>query len=168
MTKEEFQHIIHPLTDKLFRFAVNMMHNIHEAEDIVQEVLLRLWQQQEKLSNVENVEAWSIRITRNLSIDKLRSKKKLEEEDKLLTLATAEDSPEMVLYQKDFLRHIENLMQLLPEKQKMVMHLRDIEGYSYEEIATLLEIPLNQVKVNLFRARNFMRLQLMSHDANIM
>lgn len=160
MTREEFQHIINSITDKLFRFAVQMMSNIHEAEDVVQDVLLKLWQQQDKLSKVDNIEAWSIRVTRNLSIDKIRSRKRFGNDETLLSLASSDDTPEMQLQRNDWIQQVERLMQQLPEKQKMVMHLRDVEAYSYDEIAQMLDIPLHQVKVNLFRARTTLRVQL--------
>lgn len=101
-------------------------------------------------------------LTRNLSIDKLRSRHRKTADmpdgyDMMETAATPEEATE----QSDTVRHIETMMKQLPEKQRLVMHLRDIEGLSYQEISDALELPLNHVKVNLFRARQAIREQLL-------
>ncbi len=160
MTRTEFEHSIASIKDKLFRFALKMMNNIEEAEDVLQEVLLKLWLQRKQLSEVKNLEAWSMHMTKNHAIDKLRCRKYEEGIDVLMALPTKDANPEDDLQHRDMMAYIENIMQQLPEKQRMVIHLRDIEAYSYEEIAQILDLPLNQVKVNLFRARTFLRTQL--------
>lgn len=161
MTKQEFQHSILPLKDKLFRFALRLMNNIPEAEDVVQEVFIKLWQQREKLVEVSNMEAWSVRITRNVSIDKMRARKQTEDVSTAVIFKPDTNAkPDELLEQSDTMNHIQIMMHQLPEKQRLVMHLRDIEEYSYQEIAESLSIPLNQVKVNLFRARKYIREQI--------
>ncbi len=161
MTTNEFQHTVAPIKDKLYRFALRMLDNIPEAQDVVQEVLIKLWQQRERLTQVTNVEAWTMRMTSNMSIDKMRNKHwRTEDVSGIVQFATPASSPDRLTEQADTMQHISNVIAQLPEKQRSVMHLRDIEGYSYQEIEEALGIPLNQVKVNLFRARKYVRTQL--------
>lgn len=161
MTIKDFTRRVIPIKDRLFRFAMRMVDNAAEAEDVVQEVLIKLWNKREELPAIDNLEAWSIRLTRNLSVDKLRSK-----HHKTETLKEGYDAvsdaytPQQLVETKDAMDKIHSMMQALPEKQRMVMQLRDIEEMSYAEIAEILEIPMNQVKVNLFRARQQMKAQL--------
>lgn len=162
MTRVEFQHIVTPIQDKMYRFALRMVKSIPEAEDVVQEVLIKLWQQRDRLSQISNIEAWSIRLIRNQSIDKLRRKKYTDEIDSVLHFSSNTPSPVETVEQQDTFRLVGDIMNALPEKQRLVMHLRDIEEYSYQEIAAALDMPLNQVKVNLFRARKYVRKQLMN------
>lgn len=161
MTTKEFQHTVAPIKDKLYRFALRMLDNIPEAQDVVQEVLIKVWQQRERLAQVTNMEAWTMRMTRNMSIDKMRSKhRRTEDVSGIVQFATAAPTPDLLAEQADTMQHISNIIAQLPEKQRNVMHLRDVEGYSYQEVADALNLPLNQVKVNLFRARKAVRMQL--------
>ncbi|MFK7933396.1 MAG: RNA polymerase sigma factor [Saprospiraceae bacterium] len=158
MTKEHFQHIITPFQDKLYRLALRLTNSRVEAKDVVQEVFIKLWQQRQELSKVNNVEAWSMRLTRNLAIDKTRSKhRRTEDISGVFHLASPQASPYQVAESQDTMTRIKQLMQQLPEQQRLCMHLRDIEEMAYQEIAETLEISLSQVKVNLFRARSKMR-----------
>ncbi|MEM8527306.1 MAG: RNA polymerase sigma factor [Bacteroidota bacterium] len=157
MTKREFQQAVAPIRDKLYRFALRMMNNIPEAEDVVQEVLIKLWQQRERLLQVTNLEAWSVRMTRNVSVDKLRTRKQTDDVDQLVNVETDLRTPDLLAEEKDTFLIVQQAIQELPEKQRLVMHLRDIEEHSYQEIAEALEMPMNQVKVNLFRARKKVR-----------
>ena len=140
-----------------------MLDNIPEAQDVVQEVLIKLWQQRERLSQITNVEAWTMRMTRNMSIDKTRGKHwRSEDVSGIVQFAAPTATPDVQAEQADTMQQISNIIAQLPEKQASVMHLRDIEGYSYQEIADALELPLNQVKVNLFRARKNVRERLVN------
>lgn len=165
MTTREFQHTIAPIKDKLYRFALRMLDNIPEAQDVVQEVLIKLWQQRERVSQIANVEAWTMRMTRNMSIDKMRNKHwRSEDVSGIVQFAEPAATPDVETEQADTMKIISSMIAQLPEKQANVMHLRDIEGYSYQEIADTLQLPLNQVKVNLFRARKSVREQLVNSE----
>lgn len=158
MTKEHFQHTVAPFQGKLYRLALSLTRNAPEAKDVVQEVFIKLWQQRTELLQINNLEAWSMRLTRNLAIDKTRSKhRRTEDISGVFHLASLQATPYQVAESKDTLSQIKTLMQQLPQQQRLCMHLRDIEEMSYQEIAATLEISLNQVKVNLFRARGKMR-----------
>jgi RNA polymerase sigma-70 factor (ECF subfamily) len=161
MNIKDFTHRVTPLKDRLYRFAIRVVDNVAVAEDVVQEVMIKLWHSREDLSNIKNLEAWSIRLTRNLSLDKLRSKHaRTEQISPDFDLRSSQSTPQEIVESKDVLAHIHQLMQSLPEKQRMVIQLRDIEEMSYKEISEILEMPMSQVKVNLFRARKTLKEQL--------
>jgi len=165
MTIKNFTQQIIPIKDRLYRFALRMVNNAAEAEDVVQEVLIKLWHKREELPHIKNLEAWSIRLTRNLSVDKLRTKKHhIESIDTQFNAASPNQNPAQLAESKDTLNRIHQLIQTLPENQKLVLQLRDIEELSYKEIAELLEMSMNQVKVNLFRGRQALKSVLVKKE----
>lgn len=167
MDLEAFENRVLPSKNKLFRFALRFLGNEEEAKDIVQEVFIRVWNGREKMEQVQNWEAWCMRITRNLSLDHIRLKKgkntqALESGFELHHNGlTPHESTEI----GESMKKISQMIAALPEKQRQVIHLRDVEGYSYQEICEILEIDMNQVKVNLFRARNAVREKMTKIDA---
>ncbi len=160
MSQDFFTETVLPIKNKLYRFALSITASSVEAEDIVQEVLVKIWQNKQDWDKVTNMEAWGMRMTRNLSIDKLRSKHKRVVELDTSFNGSDNHTPEKIVQSKDTFDHIKKLMAELPEKQKAAMQLRDIEGLSYKEISDALEIPLSQVKIYLFRARTAIRNKL--------
>jgi RNA polymerase sigma factor (sigma-70 family) len=158
-----FNQQIVPVRNKLYRFALKITGNSFEAEDVVQEVMEKVWRSPEdQIEKVQNWEAWCMMLTRNRSIDKKRSaqNKRTENIEGVLHLSSNAMNPAQNTESNDSIQYIRNIMQDLPEKQRLVMHLRDIEDMSYEEIAETLEISLEQVKTNLHRSRKFMREKL--------
>lgn len=155
MTTREFQERIWPLKDRFYRFALRWLGDSQEAQDVVQEAMIKIWGQGDELQRVGNLEAWCLRLVRNLSIDKSRGgyRKRRTELTEAPAPYSDSQSPNQYLQAKDTLQHIEQLMQELPLAQRAVMQLRDIEGLSYQEIAEVLDISMAQVKTNLHRAR---------------
>jgi RNA polymerase sigma-70 factor, ECF subfamily len=165
MSPQDFQSKILPVKNKLFRFSLRIVNDATEAEDIVQEVFINLWKNREHICQISNVEAWCMTATRNLSIDKLRSKHKRVDGIKPgFDLQDKAPDPYRQTVTNDIIGLVKKMMEQLPEKQKHIMHLRDIEGLSYQEIAGALELSLDQVKVNLFRARKAIRAQLLKYE----
>ncbi len=160
-----FKNEILPLKDKLFRYAYSYNKDKSESEDIVQEVFIRLWQKRKNLDKIKNIEAWSMTITRNLTIDKLKANR-LEFKD----LHHVEDktqelfNPEQMVEQSETMTGIRKIIDSLSEKQKQVIVLRDIEGHTYQEIGDIIGIDQNLVKVTLFRARENVRKKLLKTD----
>jgi RNA polymerase sigma-70 factor (ECF subfamily) len=166
MTIKEFTYQLLGLKDKLFRFSARIVGDTELAEDVVQEVVIKMWDKRESRDEYENLESYCMRITRNMSIDKIRSKNYQHLSlDHVSETVEENGSPYEHTAQDDTLSHVHKLMEALPEKQKMVMHLRDIEGRDYQEIAEILEISLSQVKVSLFRARKKIRTQLLNIES---
>ena len=104
-------------------------------------------------------------LTRNMSLDRLRSKhRQTQEIGEALQLTDSASTPYIETEKNDALDRIRKWMQELPEKQKLTMHLRDIEGMTYDEIADALDMPMAQVKVNLHRARQFIRDRMLAAE----
>ena len=166
MNLETFQNSVFSVKNKLFRFAFRLLGSSDEAKDVVQEVFIKVWNGREQLHEVQNLEAWCMRITRNLSLDRLRQQQRRQTDsiEKGAQVQHSDLSPLENTEINESMKRIGELMAALPDKQRQVMHLRDIEGYSYQEICEILEIDMSQVKVNLFRARNSVRENLQKMD----
>lgn len=158
MTTEQFQARVLPAKNKLYRYALSIVSDDELAKDIVQEVFIKLWNQRERLAEIKNIEAWSMTLTRNQSLDKLRSRKMRVVD---LTEAKYQVSGHQVsdhqTLNNDLLDKVQSLLDLLPEKQKEIFRLRELLGYSNQEIEEILDMDDNQVKVYLFRARKKIR-----------
>jgi len=167
MNLEAFQNSVLPVKNKLFRFALKFLRNEEEAKDVVQEVFIRVWNGREQMSEIQNIEAWCMRITRNLSLDRIRSitRKQTEPIEESFHLHNDALTPHESAEVGESVKSIASFISSLPDKQRQVIHLRDVEGYSYNEICEILELDMNQVKVNLFRARNAVREKLMKINA---
>lgn len=156
MKKSSFQTNVLPLKDKLFRLALRITLNPAEAEDVVQDTMLRVWNRREQWEQLDSIEAFCLTICRNLSLDKVR---RMSRQEQTLdeSYAPADHSytsnPEEQAVQRDRVKLVRQLVNRLPEKQRIVMQLRDIEGKSYRDIAEIMGITEEQVKVNIFRAR---------------
>ena len=166
MVLEEFNTRVLPVKIKLYRFALRFLSNEDEAQDVVQEVLIKAWNKREELHLYRSVEAWCMQVTRNLSLNRLKSGHYRDTEELPDgQQANHAQSPYDQAETQDVLQTIDQLLQRLQPAQQQVLQLRDMEGYAYQEIGEILEMPLAQVKVNLFRARKTLREQLIKMDA---
>lgn len=167
MTLETFQNMVFPVRNKLYRFAYRLLKDNEAAEDVVQDVFVKVWNGREELDEIQNMEAWCMRITRNMSLDRLRQQQRRPTDslENGMQISYNRPSPAESTEMADRMKRIGELMGELPEKQREVMHLRDVEGYSYNEICEILEIDMSQVKVSLFRARNAVREKLLKIEA---
>lgn len=166
MSLKDFTHKILPIKDKLFRFSLRIVRNSAIAEDVVQEVFIKLWNKRDQLDQLHNVEAWCMKATRNLSIDKLRSKhSKVGFIPDGYDVSSTAATPDRITESNDTISRVKTMMENLPEKQKLVMQLRDIEEMTYQEISDTLDMPMSQVKVYLFRARQQIRRQLINSES---
>jgi RNA polymerase sigma-70 factor (ECF subfamily) len=167
MNLEAFENRVLPVKNKLFRFALKFLGNEEEAKDVVQEVFIRVWNGRDQMNEIQNWEAWCMRITRNLSLDRIRSltRKNTHPIENNFDVHYGALTPHESTEALESMQRITQLIATLPEKQRQVIHLRDVEGYSYNEICDILELDMNQVKVNLFRARNAVREKLTKINA---
>ena len=145
MKQTEFLNIVLPFKDKLFRMAKRLLVSTEEAEDATQEILIKLWDKKNKMETYNNVEAFAMTMTKNFCLDRLKSKQAGN-----LKLVQAKDS----------ISWVERIMAELPEQQKMVLQLRDVEQYEYEEIEKLLDMKPTAIRVALSRARKTVREKL--------
>lgn len=160
MQKISFRNDILPLKNKLFRLALCITRNREEAEDIVQDTMLRVWNRREEWNVWETVEGFCLTICRNLAIDRSQ---KMDARHVELTPEVTElpdmAAPDKLMERDERLGLLHRLIAELPEKQRTILQLRDVEGKSYKEIAEILQLTEEVVKVNLFRARQRIKLK---------
>ena len=152
MRQNKFKAILLPIRDKLFRLALSITGNKEDAEDVVQDVLLQIWKKDE-WGKIENIEAYCFRSTRNRALDTIALKDNQTE-----TLPDDFDYPlqediELKVETEEQIEWVEKWLVNLPEKQQTIFRLREVEELSYKEIALILNITEEQVKINLFRLR---------------
>lgn len=160
MNQAEFLNIIVPFKDKVFRLAKRLLVSNEEAEDATQEILLKLWKNKEKIQNYKNVEAFSMTMTKNFCLDKLKSK---HAQNLKIVHSNYEENNTPLQRQielNDSVDWVGRIIEDLPEQQKMVVQLRDIEEYDLDEIAKMLDMKNTAVRVALSRARKTIREQL--------
>ena len=168
MKEISFRNDVLPLKDKLFRLALRITLNREEAEDIVQDTLIKVWNSRDKWQRLDSIEAYSLTIARNLSLDRIKKMDNLNdslEEQTTERLDETSSTPSERMIQKDKLNIVRNIINELPEKQRSCLQLRDIEGKSYKEIADILSITEDQVKVNIFRARQTVKQRFQQFDS---
>ncbi len=162
MNAIDFRHDLLPLKDRLFRLALRITLHRAEAEDVTQETLLRVWNKRDELADLKSLEAYCFTVCRNLAID--RGEKK---DAQALSLddcgMEAEEDRSIAaderMEREEKLRRVHEIFSRLPERQRTVMQLRDIEGMTYREVADAMGMTEEQVKITLFRARREVRTQ---------
>ncbi len=159
MKSSEFKLLVLPHSSRLYRMAFRLMNNREEAEDIVQEVYVKLWGMRKELSNYNSLEALAVRITRNLCLDNLRRRKVNQNAMKAEQMKEAMHSvsPAEQLEKKEEAEMIHTLIAALPEPQRSLVHLRHLEGKEYEEISEMVNMNVNAIRVSISRARKQMR-----------
>jgi RNA polymerase sigma-70 factor (ECF subfamily) len=160
MKQSEFLTTVLPFKDKVFRLAKRLLVSSEEAEDATQELYFKLWKNKGKLANYKNVEAFAMTMTKNYCFDRLKSKQASN-----LTLVHSnykekETGLETKIEQQDSVSQVHELIAKLPEQQKLVIQLRDIEQYDFDEIAKMLDMKPTAVRVTLSRARKTIREEL--------
>lgn len=160
MNIEYFKKNILPLKDKLFRKALSVTESVVEAEDVVQDVMMQLWNKRSEWTTISNMEVYSMVITKNKALDKIKRKDYYSE---TIDADTARSMMSDALQPQEEMERTENIsliwkvIRRLPEKLQELVRLREIEEYSYKEIAGEMNLTEAQVKVNLFRARQKMK-----------
>jgi len=165
MALQDFPTKILNSQNKLYRFALRILGSVQEAEDVVQEVMMKVWEKRWDLYTINNEEAWCMRMVKNRSLDKLKAKaNQPHEEVEQLGLSASISKPDIAYENQDTLGHIGKIIENLPENQRMCIQLREIEGNTYEEICEIMDISLNQVRTNIYRARQKIKSSLIKLD----
>jgi RNA polymerase sigma-70 factor (ECF subfamily) len=146
-----------PLKNKLYRFSLRILGKVEEAEDTVQDTMLKLWMKRDDLQTYQSVEAFAMVMARNLCLDRLRSADFRSQRMPARFEPASPGDPSEVLEASDLGDLVRRVVEHLPEQQRLILHLRDVEGYEYEEIASTMEMNVNAVRVNLSRARKKVR-----------
>ncbi len=160
MTQAEFINIVMPFKDKMFRLAKRLLISREEAEDATQEILLKLWKNKKNMENYKNVEAFSMTMTKNFCLDKLKSK---HAQNLKIVHSNYQDksiSLQKEVELKDSINWVAKIIEELPEQQKMILQLRDIEQYDFKEISKMLDMNETAIRVALSRARKAIREKL--------
>ncbi|WP_234736619.1 RNA polymerase sigma factor [Tellurirhabdus bombi] len=159
MDLQAFKQKVLPVQNRLFRLAKMFLRNREEAEDTLQEVLLRLWTKRQQLDDYQSVEALAVQMTRNLCLDKLKSgaNQTMNDDATIQSFQATGASPYEQLEATDSAEVMRRLIDTLPETQKLILHLRDVEEYSFEEIQEVTGLTINNIRVILSRARQQVR-----------
>jgi len=151
----DFRTDILPLKNQLYRLALRITLDSAEAEDIVQDTLIKVWNKRDDWDHIDNIEAFCLTICRNLSLDsvKRQSHRNISLEDAPTDSPDNNANPSQQSIANDQLAIVRHIVDALPEKQRSCIQLRDFEGKSYKDIATILSMTEEQVKINIFRGR---------------
>ena len=161
MKKLSFRDDVLPLKDKIFRLALRITLSRAEAEDLVQDVLIKVWNRRDDLAAADSTEAYSLTVCRNLSLDRLQRKENDNVNLDDAPPTEADDAPpDLQMIRNERIDNIKRLIERLPIPQRAAMQLRDMEGKTYKEISAITGQTEEQVKVNIFRARQYIRKQI--------
>ena len=160
MNQSDFLEVVLPFKDKVFRLAKRLLVSREEAEDATQELIFKLWKNKSKIGNYKNVDAFAMTMTKNYCYDRLKSKQASN-----LTLVHSnykekETSLDKKLEYQDSVNQVHQLIEKLPENQKIIIQLRDVEQYDFEEICKMVDMKPTAVRVALSRARKTIREEL--------
>ena len=168
MKKVSFRNDVLPLKNQLYRLALRITLTPEDAEDVVQETMMKVWSRRQQWDQIESMEAFCMAVCRNLALDKTRKMTATEQSIEASEHDTPDFShaanPEEQAIQKDRLRLVRQIIDSLPEKQRSVMQMRDLEGKSYKEIAAIMDISEEQVKINIFRARQTVKQRFLQSE----
>ena len=156
MTHAIFKDTVFCLKDEMYRFAKRFVLSSDEAEDVVQDLMMKFWQKKEELANFGNLKSYALKSVKNECLNRLKH------HDVKLGFADFQ-MHRSELYQVDtnnLKEQILGFINQLPEKQKAVIHLKDVEEYEVSEISEMLEMEENAVRVNLMRARQKVKEQI--------
>jgi len=166
MKNVSFRNDVLPLKNVLYRLALRITMSHEEAEDIVQDTMIKVWNRRDDWQEIDSIEAFCLTVCRNLAIDRMkkagRDSRTIAEED--AENADTAYNPYEAAAQRDRMETVRRIIDTLPEKQKSCLQLRDFEGKTYKEIAQVLDISEEQVKVSIFRARQTVKQRLKEMD----
>ena len=157
MSQERFKAEILPIRDKLFHIAQKILVEEEEAEDAVQEVLLKLWHTRDSLDKYESPAAFATTVTKNHCLDRLKVKNRQESLDETYSARAGTDNPYLQLERKNTEEVIRKIIEGLPQLQQAIIRMKDMEEYEVEEIAEITGTKVESVRVNLSRARKKVR-----------
>ena len=157
MNQNEFIQLITPFKDKVFRLAKRLLVSTEEAEDATQEVLVKLWDRNGGLGDYNSVEAFAMTMTKNYCLDQLKSKRAGNLKIVHNNFTDREAGLQQKIEDQDSLNWVEKIIDQLPEQQRLIIQMRDIEQYEFEEIAKILDMNETAIRVALSRGRKTIR-----------
>jgi len=164
MNVEDFKIQVLPLQDKLYSFSLRFLGDSEDAKDAVQEVLIKLWKLRDSLENYRSILAFAMTVTRNHCLDRIKARRTVPLDDnKVYAGQVVNTTPGDILERKDLTEKIKRIIGELPENQRSVIHLRDIDGFDNQEIGEIMSMDVNNVRVLLSRARKKVREELLKN-----
>ncbi len=160
MTQTDFVKLVMPFKDKVYRLAKRLLVSNEEAEDATQEILMKLWRNKAKIGEYKNVEAFSMTMTKNFCLDRLKSKQAQNLKIVHSNYQDKNESLQKEVENKDSVDWVSRIIEELPEQQKIILQLRDIEEYDFDEIAKVVDMNPTAIRVALSRARKTIREKL--------
>jgi RNA polymerase sigma-70 factor (ECF subfamily) len=151
MTLNEYNQAVNNFSDGLYRFVLKNIRDIHKAEDIVQDSYEKLWKNVDNV-NFEKVKSYLFTTAYHTMIDRIRKEKRSSFSEELNLKEQSHENN-----YSDLKEILNEAIERLPELQRMVLLLRDYEGYSYKEIGEMASLSESQVKVYIYRARIFLK-----------
>ena len=165
MKQHTFTSLLKPVQDKMYRLALRLLVSKEAAEDATQEVMLKLWSRKEQLSSYNNLEAFAMTVTKNYCLDQL----KLKQNNNLRIVHSNYDNGEVSLQKQvevqDDLNWVQKIIANLPEQQKILIQLREVEQYEYEEIAKMTDMQETAIRVALSRARKKIKEEMLKRHS---
>jgi RNA polymerase sigma-70 factor (ECF subfamily) len=155
MHQQAFLDLIEPLKPRLFGFAYRMLRSKEDARDAVQDLMVKLWNNRNKLKPGNTFKTYCFTVMYRDCIDRIRRQNRF----KLVTgsdLLEVEGASRIDLdfENSDLIRQIRSAMDTLPDKQRVILELRDFQDFDYEEIAKMMNMTVNAVRVTVARSRS--------------
>lgn len=155
MKRNEYNIVVQELANNLYGYAFRFLRSEHDAQDIVQDVFEKLWLNRKKV-DFDKAKSWMFTTAHNAMINFVTRKDRMQLSDSISN--TARSTDQQSRYEAKEL--VDKAVAILPPLQKSIILLRDLEGYTYQEIGEILQVSEPQVKVYLFRARKKLKKQL--------
>jgi len=162
---DDFTALLAPHMEQLYRLAYRFSGSRHEAEDLVQDLLLRLYPRRQKLAKIDKLSPWLARVLYNLFIDGVRKSTRnplatADGDVELELMSDSREQPEAVSENTQLQQRLQQALLHLNPDQRALVSLHDMEGYTLSELATLLDTPIGTLKSRLHRARKQLRSEL--------
>lgn len=162
MTEQEFNHTILPLAKNVYSYAFHMTCQEEEASDITQDVMIKCWEKRSGFRKIHNPKAWLLKMTRNLCLDWLKKQKPAYDTQQVLCNQSVATDLFQQIETRDIAKKIRDIIHTLPEQQREVMILRELEEMEFDEIAVITGLTTNHIRVLLSRGRKEVRERMKS------
>jgi RNA polymerase sigma-70 factor (ECF subfamily) len=161
MQQSQFKNMILIHKDAMYRLALRMLRNEEDAQDIVQDSLIKLWNKRKVLEDIRSYKSFALTIIRNACIDLIRKRKPETNQQENLEYRDG-INPEKQLDISDQLKLAKQIINQLNQQQRELIQLRDMEELSYEEISEITGLTINTIRVNISRGRKEIRQKMMA------
>jgi|TARA_S200000501_G_scaffold139771_1_gene132161 RNA polymerase sigma-70 factor (ECF subfamily) len=154
-----YNELVKRYKDRLFNFVLRYFNNAEQAEDVVQDTLIKLYTHASYYKNIAKFSTWIFTIAKNNALTELRKNKRKQtdslwtEDGKVIDINSKEESLESKVQNEIAIDQLNKFLDEIPENFRMAVVLRDFQELSYEEISTILEIPIGTIKSRINRGR---------------